>query len=95
MLNEGQAFEEGHLSRRLWRVTQILHTDCAYVIPEKRDQAANRRKKGSGDGWPVSHDADLYKERNTVERLINRLKAWRGIATRYDCEDNGAVSVVT
>ncbi|MGX5183079.1 hypothetical protein ACWKT5_09705 [Streptomyces avermitilis] len=30
------------------------------------------------------HDADLYKERNTVERLINKLKDWRGIATRYD-----------
>jgi transposase len=54
------------------------------VIPEKRDQAANRRKKGSGGGRPVSHDAVLYKERNTVERLINKLKAWRGIATRYD-----------
>ncbi|ATZ22195.1 hypothetical protein SLAV_01330 [Streptomyces lavendulae subsp. lavendulae] len=24
------------------------------------------------------------KERNTVERLINKLKASRGIATRYD-----------
>jgi transposase len=54
------------------------------VIPEKKDQAANRKKKGSRGGRPVSHDADLYKERNTVERLINRLKAWRGIATRYD-----------
>jgi transposase len=54
------------------------------VIPEKRDQAANRKKKGSRGGRPVSHDADLYKERNTVERLINKLKAWRGIATRYD-----------
>jgi transposase len=32
----------------------------------------------------VFHDATLYKERNTVERLINKLKAWRGIATRYD-----------
>jgi len=30
------------------------------VIPEKRDQAANRRKKGSGGGRPVSHDAGLY-----------------------------------
>ncbi len=37
------------------------------VIPEKKDQAANRKKKGSG-GRPVRHDADLYKERNTVER---------------------------
>ncbi len=45
--------------------------------------AANRKKKGSGGGRPVRHDADLYKERNTVERLINKLKAWRGIATRY------------
>ena len=54
------------------------------VIPEKRDQAANRKKKGSKGGRPVSHDADLYKERNTVERLINKLKAWRGIATRFD-----------
>jgi len=54
------------------------------VIPEKKDQAANRKKKGSRGGRPVSHDAELYKERNTVERLINKLKAWRGIATRYD-----------
>ena len=54
------------------------------VIPEKSDQAANRKRKGSGGGRPVSHDAGLYKERNTVERLINKLKAWRGIATRYD-----------
>ncbi|MGW7103738.1 transposase, partial [Streptomyces sp. NPDC054883] len=54
------------------------------VIPEKKDQAANRKKKGARGGRPVSHDADLYKQRNTVERLINKLKAWRGIATRYD-----------
>lgn len=54
------------------------------VIPEKKEQAANRMKKGSGGGRPVSHDTDLYKERNTVERLINKLKAWRGIATRHD-----------
>ncbi|MFD1276036.1 transposase [Streptomyces kaempferi] len=31
------------------------------VIPEKRDQAANRKKKGTQGGRPVSHDADLYK----------------------------------
>ncbi|MEU2427331.1 transposase [Streptomyces sp. NPDC007851] len=54
------------------------------VIPEKKDQASNRKKKGSGGGRPVSHDAAHYKERNTVERLINKLKAWRGIAIRYD-----------
>ena len=54
------------------------------VIPEKKDQAANRKKKGRRGGRPVTHDAELYKDRNTVERLINKLKAWRGIATRFD-----------
>ncbi|MFI9630489.1 IS5 family transposase [Streptomyces sp. NPDC052042] len=54
------------------------------VIPEKADQAANRKKKGSRGGRPPSHDAELYKDRNSVERCINKIKAWRGLATRYD-----------
>jgi transposase len=54
------------------------------VIPEKADQAANRKKKGPRGGRPVSHDAELYKERNTVERCINKIKDWRGLATRFD-----------
>lgn len=54
------------------------------VIPEKTDQAANRKKKGSRGGRPVAHDAELYKDRNTVERCINKIKSWRGLATRYD-----------
>ncbi|GAA3378619.1 hypothetical protein GCM10020367_58870 [Streptomyces sannanensis] len=54
------------------------------VIPEKKDQAASRKKRGSKGGRPVGHDVGLYKERNTVERLINKLKAWRGVATRFD-----------
>lgn len=31
-----------------------------------------------------AYDKALYKERNQVERLINRLKQFRHIATRYD-----------
>lgn len=54
------------------------------VIPEKADQAANRRKRGSRGGRPVSHDPDLYKQRNTVERCINKIKEWRGLAFRFD-----------
>ncbi len=54
------------------------------VIPEKTDQAANRKKKGCSGGRPVSHDDTLYKDRNTVERGINKFKEWRGLATRYD-----------
>ena len=29
-------------------------------------------------------DRDAYRERNVVERPINRLKQWRRIATRYE-----------
>lgn len=35
---------------------------------------ANRKKKGSRGGCPVTFDAGLYRDRNTVERMINRLK---------------------
>ena len=54
------------------------------VIPEKADQTTNRKKKGARGGRPVGHDPDLYKDRNTVERCINKIKEWRGLATRYD-----------
>ncbi|CAO0837956.1 IS5 family transposase [Streptomyces microflavus] len=54
------------------------------VIPEKKDQAANRRKKGRRGGRPIAHDTELYKDRNTVERTINKIKDWRGLAVRYD-----------
>ena len=64
--------------------TYLRKRNIKAVIPEKRDQAANRKRKGSRGGRLPHHDADLYKERNTVERLINKLKARRGIATRYE-----------
>ena len=54
------------------------------VIPEKTDQQANRKKKGSAGGRPVGFDADRYKQRNTVERCFQKIKTWRGLATRYD-----------
>jgi transposase len=54
------------------------------VIPEKVDQQANRKKKGSAGGRPVSFDPERYKRRNTVERYFQKIKTWRGLATRYD-----------
>jgi transposase len=33
---------------------------------------------------PREYDKDLYKERNFIERLFNKLKNFRRIATRYD-----------
>lgn len=54
------------------------------VIPQRRDQIAARHKRGSAGGRPPDFDAEMYKRRNVVERSFNRLKQWRGIATRYD-----------
>jgi transposase len=54
------------------------------VIPVKEDQKANRRNRGSAGGRPPSFDPERYKERNTVERCVNKLKAFRAVATRYD-----------
>lgn len=33
---------------------------------------------------PRVYDKDLYKERNLIERMFNKLKHFRRIATRYD-----------
>jgi transposase len=43
------------------------------VIPTNAGQAPN-----------TTFDRVAYRERNVVERLINRLKQWRRVATRYD-----------
>lgn len=54
------------------------------VIPQPSNQVANRRRKGRRGGRPPAFDREAYKRRNTVERCINRLKNWRGLATRYE-----------
>ena len=33
---------------------------------------------------PILYDADVYKQRNRIERMFGKLKDWRRIATRYD-----------
>jgi transposase len=35
-------------------------------------------------GRPPGFDRERYRARNVVERGVNRLKQWPGIATRYD-----------
>jgi transposase len=54
------------------------------VIPEEADQASNRKKKGSRGGPPGRSRSGAVQGRNTVERCINKIKEWRGLATRYD-----------
>ncbi|MFG2004769.1 IS5 family transposase [Spirillospora sp. NPDC048911] len=54
------------------------------VIPIKKDQAAHRANQGSKGGRPPVFDRQAYKERNTVERCVNKLRQFRAVATRYD-----------
>jgi transposase len=60
-------------SRRLLRSRKIPH-----MIPERSDQRERRF------GRPPVFDADVYARRNVAERCVNKLKQWRGIATRYE-----------
>ena len=66
-------------TRTFLRGRRIKHT-----IPEKSDQIARRKAKGSKGGRPPGFDSDLYKQRNTIERSFSLVEQWRGLATRYD-----------
>jgi transposase len=44
---------------------------------------------------PWSYDKSLYRQRNRVERLFRRLKAWRRVFTRYDKLDRMYASFLT
>lgn len=54
-------------------VEQITASGAEVVIPPKANRKVQR-----------SCDYALYRERNLVERFFNKLKQFRGIATRYD-----------
>ncbi|WP_425427424.1 IS5 family transposase [Actinopolyspora alba] len=57
------------------------------IIPERRDQRANRARKGPRGGRPPAFDRKAYRDRNTAERCFNKLKQHRAVATRYDKRD--------
>lgn len=66
------------------------------AIPIKTDQAAARQRRGRSGGRPPNFDQVRYRDRNTVERAVNKLRATRAVGTRYDKRDyvyRGTVTV--
>ncbi|WP_435857384.1 hypothetical protein [Streptomyces longwoodensis] len=58
--------------------------DIAHTIPAKTDQRRHRPRHGCHGGRPPGFDRETCRRRNTIERCFNRLKGFRGIATRYE-----------
>jgi transposase len=54
------------------------------VIPSKSNQPRQ-----------PSFDQGAYRQRNQVERTINRLKGWRRVATRYEKREVNYLAMVT
>ncbi len=57
--------------------------DVRAVIPSNRSRAQ-----------AIAHDPELYKERHLVECLINKIKHFRRIATRYDKTAQAFISMI-
>lgn len=56
-----------------WLRETIAQMEAQAVIPSKRNRKVF-----------IPHDAELYKQRNRIERCFGRLKHFRRFATRYD-----------
>jgi len=65
-------------TRRALRARNI-----AFTCPERSDQIAWRKNRGTAGGRPPTFEPEIYRRRNVVERCFNRLKQFRGLATRY------------
>ncbi|MDD7804123.1 MAG: transposase, partial [Endozoicomonas sp. (ex Botrylloides leachii)] len=54
-------------------IFSIRSTGAKPVIPQRKGRLS-----------PRDYDRELYKERNLVERLFQKLKHFRRVATRYE-----------
>ena len=90
-LTEGQAHDGRSAADMLGSVGpgQVLLADRAYDSDALRQALAERGAWANVKPMPgrkrvPTFSAFLYKDRNLVERFFNKLKHFRGVATRYD-----------
>lgn len=74
--------DRGYPSRanRVW----LARRGIKVTIPDRADQHTHRARRRARAGRPPAFDPTIYRRRNVVERGINQLKNWRGIAMRSD-----------
>jgi putative transposase len=80
-VEEAVLADKGYDSDALVKTITETGADC--VIPPTRNRTMQRE-----------YDTHLYKERNQVERLFNKLKNFRRVATRYDKLDIAFMSFI-
>src|SRR5829696_1830201 len=71
--------DNGYSYERCRRV--LRRRGIPHVIPERDDRRARREQR---PGRMTAFDRGAGRRRNVVERCINRLKQWRGVATRFE-----------
>ncbi|MFB7267810.1 transposase, partial [Streptomyces nojiriensis] len=61
----------------------------------RASQAPAGSASDSAERRPPGFDRAVYRLRNVVERCFNRLKQWRGLATRYEKTRESLQAAVT
>jgi transposase len=77
---------------------ELRRRDITAVIPIPSNQQEGRRNRGSRGGRPPNFDSEAYRDRNTVERAFNKLRANRAVGSRTDKRDyiyRGTVDVAS
>ena len=59
-------------------------SSAADTFPTLFPNDATSARRAARPERPLLFDPTIYARRNVVERCINRLKQWRGLATRYE-----------
>jgi transposase len=103
VLTPGQTHDTKGFMALLRMVTDRINAligDKGYDSDAIRDELATSGVKAvipskSTRRQPAPFDRRLYTQRNLIERMFNKLKNWRRIATRYDKTASSFIAFVS